>query len=149
MGGIADGAHINDNSSFHTLLRDQLPPPQRRVGRDVPEFLDKFRETGHEISPVLMQFFAVLFVLVGGIDDGDFGEVVHVGAVGLIGLAGANCSVEVGQGGGCSQEDASVLGMSVERPDALQARPSRPEHCPATELTRTPIDSSVTSRNTR
>jgi hypothetical protein len=68
---------------------------------EVPEFLDEFGKTGHEIGSVLVQFLAVLFVLVGWIDDGDFGEVVHVWSVRFIGLAGDNCGVE---GSACDGE---------------------------------------------
>jgi len=85
--GRADGAHINVNSSFHTLTH-QLFVTKR--GERLPEFLDEFWETGDEVCAVLMKSFDVFFVLVCRIDNGDFGEVVHVGAVGLIALTGHN-----------------------------------------------------------
>jgi len=129
IGGTAEGAHINDNSSFHTL-----PVNTKGIQTLIPEFLDEFGETGHEIGSIFMEFFAVLFILVGWIDDGDFGEVVHVGTVGFIGLEGDNCGVEEGIGGALPREDVSVLCMSMEGPDALQRRPSRPEHRLRTRL---------------
>ena len=100
----------------------------------VPEFLDEFGETGHEIGSVFMELFAVLFVLVGWIDDGHFGEVVHVWTMGFIRLPGDDCGVEGGIGSGRPWEDVSVLWMSMECPDTLQRRPSRPEHRLRTRL---------------
>ena len=85
--GRADGAHIKVNSSFHTLTHQHWLAPGKG---GVPEFLDEFGKTGDEVRAVFVESFDVFFVFVCRIDDGYFGEVVHVWTMRFIALSRRN-----------------------------------------------------------
>ena len=87
--GIAEGAHIKVNSSFHTLTGQHSFSTKGGVG-GLPKFLDEFGKTCDEVSSVFMESFDVFFVFVCRVDDGSLGEIVQVGAVGFIALTGYN-----------------------------------------------------------